>query len=121
MSRWDCDRRVYEALSALDIPGAHYAFPEGGAPRAPFFVYSLDDAGEVFADDSNWSRLPRYRVQLLEREQSPELEEAVADALRDAFGPVRTVEDWSQSEHARIVSFYFTVKDTEGATYAQEG
>lgn len=106
------DERVYAALTALGIPGAHQAYPEGGAPAPPFFVYVLDDAGDVFADDSNWAALPGYRVQLLERSADPELERRVRAALMAEFGPVRTVEDWSQSEHARIVSYYFTV--TEG-------
>ena len=53
--------------------------------------------------------MPRYRVELIERQADPVVETALLMALKRAFGPVRVYEDWSESEHARIVSYYFTV------------
>ena len=103
------DRLVYSACKAAGIPGAHQAYPEGKAPKPPFFVYELDSGGEVFADDENLCRFPRYRVELIERQADQMLESSLLIALKREFGAVRLYEDWSDSEHARIVSYYFTV------------
>lgn len=103
----ETDARVYKAMTALGIKGTHQAYPEGGAPKPPFFVYDLDSGGEDFADDSSWARLPRYRVQLLEKQADAALEAEALSALEAEFGPVKTYEDWSQSEHCRILNYYF--------------
>lgn len=103
------DRLVYAACKSAGIPGAHQAYPEGEAPKPPFFVYELDSGGEVFADDGNLCRFPRYRVELIERQADSTLESSLLIALKREFGAVRLYEDWSDSEHARIVSYYFTV------------
>lgn len=101
------DERVFEALSATGVPGALQAYPEGKAPPAPFFVYMLDTAGEFYADDSNWAAIPSYRVELYEKARDADLEERFASAIRSAFGPVSVMEDWVESEHARMVTFRF--------------
>ena len=100
--------RLYRLLTGLGIKGTHQAYPKGGAPAPPFFVYDLDSGGEVFADGSNWCETPRYRVQLLERQMDADLEQRLSNALRDEYGPVLVMEDWVESEHSRIVSYYFT-------------
>ena len=37
-----------------------------------------------------------------------DLEQRLSNALRDEYGPVLVMEDWVESEHSRIVSYYFT-------------
>lgn len=103
------DRLVYEACRSTGLAGTHQAYPEGSKVKPPFFVYSLDSGGEQYADDDNWYSMPRYRVELIERQADPVVETALLMALKRAFGPVCVYEDWSESEHARIVSYYFTV------------
>lgn len=102
------DERLYAALRATGIPGAKQAYPKGMAPPPPFFVYTVESRGETFADGRLWSEMPRYRVQLLEKQADAKVEKNVLDALEAEYGAVKVIEDWSQSEHARIISYYFT-------------
>lgn len=104
----ESDRLVYAACRSTGLQGTHFAYPEGTDVKPPFFVYKLDSGGEQFADDGNWYAMPRYRVELVERHIDPKAESDLLIALKRAFGPVRVYEDWSDSEHARIVSYYFT-------------
>lgn len=105
------DEKVYSTMTALGIPGARQAYPEGNAPAPPFFVYQLDDPGQLFADNSECAAIPRYRVQLLEKYGDSELQAKVKQALADAFGAVSNYEDWSESEHCSITSYYFNALD----------
>ena len=100
--------RLYKLMTSLGVPGAHQAYPKGGAPAPPFFIYTVDSQGEFNADDAVYAEMPRYRVQLVEKQMDAELESRMRSALMEEYGPVRTVADWLQSEHARIVSYYFT-------------
>lgn len=105
------DTRVYQCVKALGLLGTKLAYPEGDAPAPPFFVYSVDDYGEVFADNSNWANLPRYRVELLEKYGDADLESKVLEALRAEFGPVVVYEDWDSTDHCKVTSYYFTITD----------
>ena len=73
-----------------------------------FFIYTVDDNGEFYADDSTYARLPRMHVELFEKVADPELETSVRDALEAAFGPVEQVGSWSQSEQCHIEQYDFT-------------
>ncbi len=103
--------RLYAAMAALGIPGTRLAYPEGQAPSPPFFVYEMDEPGLLFADNAPCAAIPRYRVQLLERYGDPELQKRVFEALADEFGAVSYSEDWSESEHCSITSYYLNALD----------
>lgn len=109
------DEKLYALLRSTGLDGAKQAYPDGGAPKPPFFIYSLDSGGEVFADNASFLRMPRYRVQLVERHADADVESRLLAALESEYGAVTVHEDWVQSEHARIVSYYFT------ETHPQEG
>lgn len=106
-------KHVYKTVSALGIPGTLMAWPiadgsgKGGAPAPPFFVYLRDEDGGFSADDGTYAEVPTFMVELYEAEPDLELEARVAQALRDAYGPVRTDESWVDSEHVRLVSYTF--------------
>lgn len=100
--------KIAECLTALGLPGTAFAYPEGDAPAPPFFVYSVDNHGEIFADDDVWFAMPRFRVELLEKYGDADLESKVLKALRAAFGPVVTYEDWDETDHCKVVSYYFS-------------
>lgn len=102
------DERIAKCLTALGLPGTKLAYPEGDAPAPPFFVYGIDSSGEFYADDANWIDLPRYRVELLEKYGDADLESKVLQALQTAFGPVATYEDWDETDHCKVVSYYFS-------------
>lgn len=109
------DEKLYALLRSTGLEGAKQAYPNGSAPAPPFFIYTVDDCGEVFADNSALVRMPRYRVQLVERHADAAIESDVLAALESTYGAVAVHEDWVPSEHARIVSYYFT------ETHPQEG
>ena len=99
---------TYSTLTALGIPGRYEAYPVGKAPAPPFFVYTVDDNGEFYSDDTTFARLPRMHVELFEKVADPALEESVRDALETAFGPVEQVGTWSQSEQCHIEQYDYT-------------
>lgn len=109
------DTKLFKLLKSTGLSGFHQAKAEDGGTtvKPPFFVYSLDSGGEFGADDTNWAALPRYRVQLVERSTDYALERKVLEALRGEYGYVTVYEDWSESEKARIVSYYLTDKHPE--------
>lgn len=98
--------RVYACISSCGIPGALQAYPEGGAPPAPFFIYSMGE-DEFYADGTVWARLYEARVELYESAPDFELERRVGEAIEAEFGPYSQMEDWIESEHARMVTYEF--------------
>ena len=103
---WKSD--IYSVLTSTGMPGRFEAFPVGKAPAPPFFVYSVDDMGEQYADDSTYARFPRVHVELFEKVSDLGTEEAMRDAIEEAFGPVEQTGIWSQSEACHIEQFDFT-------------
>lgn len=99
---------TYAALTAIGLSGRYEAYPVGKAPAPPFFVYTVDGNGEMYADNGTYARLPRIHVELFEKSADPSLEARVRDALESAFGPVEQVGSWSQSEMCHIEQFDFT-------------
>lgn len=99
---------TYVALVALGIPGRYEAYPVGKAPTPPFFVYTVDDNGEHYADNGTYARFPRMHVELFEKVADPALETRVRNALEAEFGPVEQLGSWSQSEMCHIEQYDFT-------------
>lgn len=75
------DKLLYQTLSEV-CPGTYAAYKPGNAPPLPWFVYKVDRGGEVFADNTNYSKIPRYRVELLMKEKDPSLVDSFEAALR---------------------------------------
>ena len=71
---------IYKTLTSV-CPGAYAAYALGKAPALPWFVYDRRRGGEFFADDTNYALMPRYRVQLLFKENDPGLIERFEAAL----------------------------------------
>ncbi len=81
-------------------PGTYIAYETGTAPPLPWFAYSRQRGEEFFADDTNYTRLPRYRVELFFKENDQELIEQFETALSD-LGTWRLYEsDFLDSERA---------------------
>lgn len=99
---------VYQTVSGVGIPGTYAAYQEGSAPALPWFVYIRERGGEVYADDSNYATLPRYRVELYMAERDSDLIASVGEAIGGRFGPYSTDESWILSEHVLMVSYEFT-------------
>lgn len=101
------DQEVYQTLSASGIPGAKVAFPVGGAPPMPFFVYMRESGGETFADDTNYATLTRYRAELYQKANDPATRAAFEAAVSE-IGPFTTNEGWVPSENCLMTAYSFT-------------
>lgn len=99
---------IYQTLTSTGVPGTYAAYQEGNVPPLPWFVYIRDRGGEVFADDSNYAELPRYRVELYMAERDSELIETFSNVIKGRFGPCSTMESWILSEHVLMVVYEFT-------------
>jgi len=75
-------KRLFSKLSEV-VPGTYLAYRPNEVPPLPWFVYSRRNGEEFFADDTNYARLPRYRVELYFRENDPELVESFEAALSE--------------------------------------
>lgn len=73
---------LYETLSKV-CKGTYVAYKPGKAPPLPWFVYTRRNGEEFFADDSNYARIPRYRVELLFEENDPVLVSRFEEALTE--------------------------------------
>lgn len=101
------DAQVFQTLSSVGIPGAKVAFPEGGAPPLPWFVYRRRKRGELHADDKNYATVPHYSVELLMRENDPQLRETFEEAIA-SMGPYTAYETWVPTEQCLMVTYDFT-------------
>lgn len=100
---------------ASGIPGTLLAYPVGQVPELPWFVYECEDDGSIRADDSDYAALPRFRVELFENGRDKDLEDSIADTIRETYGPVDVTDMWDEAEHCRMVDyeFSFTIKEDE--------
>lgn len=98
------DTYVFQALSSCGIPGTKVAFQEGGAPPLPWFVYMKRRGKDLFADDGNFSKIQRYRAELYQRENDPDLQDRFEEAVA-SLGPYTAYEEWIPTEQC-IVTYY---------------
>jgi hypothetical protein len=74
------DKLLYSSLTTV-CPGTYVSWPTGKAPPLPWFAYERERGGEVFADNTNYDLMPRYRVELLFSEKDDALIEDFEAAL----------------------------------------
>jgi len=101
------DEEVFAALKASGLPGTKLAWQVGKAPPLPWFVYMRDKGGELFADDSNYERMVRFRAELYMKENDPATRAAFESAV-SSVGPFSSVESWIPSESCYMVAYTFT-------------
>lgn len=71
---------LMETLTGV-CKGTYIAYPLGKAPPLPWFAYSRRSGEESYADNENYARLPRFRVELLFKEHDPQLVRKFEEAL----------------------------------------
>lgn len=101
------DKFVFSTLLSSGIPGTKVSWQEGHAPPLPWFTYQRKKKGEVFAEDGNYSALPRYEADLYIRENDTEVREAFEEAVA-SIGPYTAYETWIPTEQCLEVSYAFT-------------
>ena len=53
---------LVSAMSSAGLTGRFEAYPVNKAPTPPFYVYTVDDNGEFYSDDTTFARLPRMHA-----------------------------------------------------------
>ena len=96
---------VYAAVSPI-VPIRHIEWPKGSAPALPWAVYDGEDT-PICAGDVQVAVKHRWTVELYEAKRNAELEKAVGDALREAFGAVYRDESWVEKENMLDVIYTF--------------
>ena len=97
---------VYSAVSAV-VPCRHVEWPGDKAPDPPFACYLLDYDKPISAGDEQIAVKRRWIVELYEARRDPQVEMALADSLRAAFGPVRRDEQWIENDNLLQVVYTF--------------
>ena len=100
------DEFVFQTLLTSGLKGTKAGWPMGQVPPLPWFTYKRTKGGELYADDSNWSTLPRYEVDLYQKECGG-AEESLEGAL-EKIGPYRLTETWITTESVWVTSYYVT-------------
>lgn len=76
------DREVYQRLTDV-CPGTYVAYKPGKAPPLPWFCYQRAPYEEYYADNSNYTLFPRYRVELYMKDHDDQLVEDFERALSE--------------------------------------
>ena len=97
---------VYQAVAA-HAPCCHMEWPDDDAPPVPFACYYLDYDKPICAGDVQIAVRHKWIVELYERFRDAELEMALGDSLRDAFGAVRRDEQWIENDNLLQVVYTF--------------
>lgn len=101
------EQEVYEALCSSGIQGTKIAYPLGGAPALPWFVYYRTRGGEFFGDGENYACLTRFTAELYMKENDPELKGRFEAAIA-TIGPFTSNETWLIQEGCYMTSYEFT-------------
>ena len=102
---------VYAAVSK-HVPCCHMEWPDDTNPPVPFACYLLDYGQPLVADDVQIAVRNKWMVELYESRRDRELEEALADSLREAFGSVRRDENWIENDN--LLQVVYTFYEIEG-------
>lgn len=105
----ETDAIVFSTLGTIGVPVTKLAWPVGSAPELPWVAFVRERGGEVFCDNTNYHRFPRYRAELYMKENDPELIEAFEKAV-GKLGTYRVYsDDFVDSEHCYLLSLEFTL------------
>lgn len=101
------DEVVFSTLLSSGIRGTRVGWPIGGAPPLPWFTYKHRRGGEFFADDSNFTKMRRYEVDLYEKEPNDTTHESFEEALA-TIGPYAETDSFITPENAWVTSYVLT-------------
>jgi len=103
------DEFVYRTLSEV-CPGTKDEWPVGDAPPLPWFTFTHRRGGEVYADDDVYAELQPYQIELLYKENDPDLVSRFKVALRK-IGTYRFYDDgYLDSEKCMHAVFLITLQ-----------
>ncbi len=96
---------VYGTVSQY-VPCTHMEWINDSAPELPWACYYGEDY-PICAGDVQIAVTHRWTVELYEKRRDKELEENLANALREEFGNVRRDESYVENDNMLIVIYKF--------------
>ena len=97
---------VYAVVSQF-VPCTHMEWPDDTAPALPMACYYGDDV-PIGAGDMQIAVKHRWTVELYEKRRDKDLETNLANALREAFGPIGRSESYIENDNMLMVAFTFS-------------
>ena len=76
-------QNIRSMLEQAEIPVEYYEFKEGTGQQPPFICYILGDSSDVFADNTNYTRIERLSVELYTDEKDFAFEKTVETILNN--------------------------------------
>ena len=102
---------VYAAVSK-HVPCTHMEWPNDSAPDLPWACYLLDYERPIVASDVEIAVRRKWMVELYEKRRDKDLELALGNELRSAFGSVRRDENWIENDN--LLQVVYTFYEIEG-------
>lgn len=95
---------IYSALAEVATT-AYLAFPEGQAADPPFIVYSFSGSDDLYADNTNYSRIEALTIELYTDNKDFAKEAALESALNGLGLAFSRAEAWIESERLYEVTY----------------
>ena len=96
---------VYRVVSEF-VPTTHMEWPNDSIPDLPLACYYGSD-NSISADDFQIAVRHRWTVELYEKRRDAQLEQNLANALREEFGQVNREESYIENDNVLMVIFTF--------------
>lgn len=96
---------VYRVVSEF-VPTTHMEWPNDSMPDLPMACYYGSD-NSISADDFQIAVRHRWTVELYEKRRDAQLEQNLANALREEFGQVNREESYIENDNVLMVIFTF--------------
>lgn len=96
---------VYRVVSEF-VPTTHMEWPNDSIPDLPMACYYGSD-NSISADDFQIAVRHRWTVELYEKRRDAQLEQNLANALREEFGQVNREESYIENDNVLMVIFTF--------------
>lgn len=110
--------RIVAAIRPLGIPLTAYAWPEedgvAKTPPVPYVVFYELGETVLYADDTRYSALVTYSLELWEKAPDNGLHTRLEDALAGAFGPFSRDTHRDAKEQCVVTTYEFTVTPERG-------
>lgn len=102
-------KEVAEVVKSIGLPFAYYQFPEGTEMAPPFVCYFYTNTDDVYADDSNYQRIPVLNIELYTAEKDFDQEAALEKVLKDNGFSYYKEENYIDSEKMWQIAYEMEV------------
>ena len=101
-------------IASIGLPWAYYEFEAGTAQAPPFICFFYPERNDFFADNLNYSKIERLRIELYTNEKDFEKEAAVEAVLDQARLTYTTDEERLEDEQMFMKTYEMEVSIKNG-------